>query len=138
MSNDYRSVFSEIVGREGMMYNEATIKKKDIKFQHFGIFSNDNTYAVTFNPYINRPETKVFEHKPVRRPPTNQHITDHKHEPPVSMTDAKYYIHTGRAKTPPVLPKYLKKPEKYGNVQGRAHEKEKGNVIYGPEHKVYV
>ena len=138
MSNNYKSANSEIVGREGQMYNEATETNKQIKYQHYGIFTNTNTYAVTFNPMINRPETKYIENKPVRRPPEKQHMTKGLHEPPVSMTDGQYYIHHGHIKAPPLLPPYLKKPEKLGEVQGLAYEKNKGNVIYGPKHKVIV
>ena len=51
---------AEIVGREGMMSNEATIKNKDIQYQHFGVFSNTNSYSVTFNPFINRQPSQIM------------------------------------------------------------------------------
>ena len=138
MSNNYTSPSSEIVGREGQMYNEATETNPKIDFQHYGIFSNTNTYAVTFNPMINRPKTKYFEHQPVRPPSNNQHTTKGLHEPPVSMTDGQYYMHNGITKEPPLLPPYLKKPEDLGNIQGLAKESNKGSIIYGPSHKVIV
>ena len=138
MSNNYNSPNAEIVGREGQMYNEATETNQHVKYVHYGIFANTNTYAVTFNPMINRPETKYFQHQPIKRPPENQHRTKGLHEPPVSMTDGQYYLHHGQVKAPPLLPPYLKKPEKLGEMQGLAHEKDKGNIIYGPTHKVIV
>lgn len=136
MSNKYKSPFSEIVGREGEMYNEATMTNPNLHFQHFGIFANDNTYAVTFNPLINRPFTKIMEHKPVRPPPTNQHITKPICEPPVSMTDSQFYLNNAKAITPPILPPYLKMPQDLARIQGLAKENNKGSIIYGPTHTV--
>ena len=138
MSNNYRSPNAEIVGREGMMYNEATMKVTPIPNHPYGIFSNTNTYAVTFNPHINKPPTLKMENKPVRRPNNREHITIGEHEPPVSLTDGQYYLHYGKTKAAPVLPPYLKKPEKLGNIQGLMNQKDNGNVIYGPTHQVTV
>lgn len=138
MSNSYRSPNAEIVGREGMMYNEATLKVIHIPNHPYGIFSNTNDYAVTFNPYMNKPPTFITEDKPVRRPDLKENITKAEHEPPVSMTDSRFYRHVGKTQEAPVLPPYLKKPEKLGNVQGLSREKEKGSVIYGPTHQVTV
>ena len=137
MSNDYRSPHAEIVGREGMMFNEATMKNKDIEFQHFGVFSNTNTYSVTFNPFINRPPTQIIEHdEPVRFPDTREHITKPLHEPPVSITDGGFYRHIGQHDKPvPLLPKYLKKPEPPA-MQGRAREYNKQDIRYGPTQHV--
>ena len=133
-SNNYKSPDTEIAGREGQMYNEATITDKTIEFNDFGIFANDNTYAVSFNPYFNRPKTKYIENKPVRRPPTKEHRTKTYNEPPVSMTDGMFYLNNAYAKPPPVLPVYLKKPEDLARIQGLANESNKGNIIYGPTH----
>ena len=138
MDNDYKSPNAEIVGREGVMYNENTEKVRFIKGKHYGIFSNDNTYAVTFNPKVNLPPTIVRENKPVRPPPTNQHTTKGLHEPPVSLTDGKHYIHHGYVKKPPLLPPYLKKPEDLARIQGLADENNKGSIIYGPKHSVII
>lgn len=136
MTNDCRSPQAEIVGREGMMFNQATMKKKDVPYQHFGIFSNDNTYAVTFNPFINRPPTtKIQPSKPVRFPDTQEHTTKPVNEPPVSMTDGGFYRHVGKVKPAPLLPVFLKKPEK-PQIQGRAQEEDKGNIIYGPTQRI--
>ena len=108
MSNDYWSPQTEIVGREGMMFNEATLKNKDIGFQHFGVFINTNTYSVTFNP--------------VRFLDTREHITKPLHEQPVNITDGGFFRHIGQHDKPvPLLPKYLKKPEPPA-MQGRARE----------------
>ena len=134
MSNNYKSPSSEIVGREGQMYNEATITDQNIDFQDFSIFANDFTYPITFNPYLNRPKTKYIEHKPVRNSLYNQHITKQLHEPPVSMTDGMFYLHNDAAKPPPILPPYLNHPEQLGKVQGLANEQNKANIIGGPTH----
>lgn len=66
----------------------------------------------------------------MKPPPTNQHITKPLHEPPVAITDGGYYIKKDKANKPPLLPPYLKKPEKLGEIQGRANEKNKGNIDY--------
>lgn len=129
MSN-YRNPYSKTVGAEGTMFNENTKTEMQVDFNHYGIFSNDNTYAVTFNPKINRPPTKYFQDKPVKPPPSNQHITKPLHEPPVSITDGGYYIKKDKADKPPLLPVYLKKPENLGEIQGIANEKNKGNIGY--------
>lgn len=127
------------VGAEGTMFNEnVKIEKEMEQFNHYGIFSNDNTYAVMFNPKINRPPMKYFDNKPVRPPPSKQHITKPLHEPPVAITDGGYYLRKDKAPKAPELPVYLKKPEKLGEVQGLAQEKEKGRVIYGPTKKVKI
>mgnify|MGYP001104307027 CR=1 FL=1 len=138
MSNNYKSANSEIVGREGMMYNEATEKIKVINYPHHGIFSNDNTYAITFNVELNRPPTKFKEHKPVRPPHSNEHRTKGLHEPPVGFTDNFQYLHYDRVKPPPLLPPYLKKPEDLARIQGLSNEPNKGEIIYGPTHRVNV
>lgn len=134
MMNNYRSPETEIVGREGQMYNEATITDHNIEFNDFGIFANDNTYAVSFNPYYNRPKTKYIEQKPVRRPPWNQHRTKTYNEPPVSMTDGMFFMKNDSVKPPPLLPVHLKKPQDLARIQGLAKEHNKGNIIYGPTH----
>ncbi len=136
--NKYRNPDSSIIGAEGEMFNEGTKTEHTIGFNHFGIFSNDNTYAITFNPYYNRPPIKYMENKPVRPPKSNQHRTKPLHEPPVSITDGGYYLKKDKAPKAPILPSYLKKPEKIGEIQGKANEKDKGNVIYGPQHKVKI
>lgn len=128
--NKYRNPNSTTVGAEGAMFNEGTKTEKTIEFNHFGIFSNDNTYAVTFNPKINRPPTKYMENKPVKPPKSNQHKTKPLHEPPVSITDGGYYLKKDKAPKAPILPPYLKKPEKLGEIQGRADERNKGRIGY--------
>ena len=128
--NNYKNPYSKTVGTEGAMFNEATKTEMQVDFNHYGIFSNDNTYAVTFNPKINRPPTKYFQDKPVKPPLSNQHITKPLHEPPVTITDGGYFIKKDKAEKPPLLPVYLKKPENLGEIQGRADEKNKGNIHY--------
>ncbi len=128
--NKYRNPNSTTVGTEGAMFNEGTKTEKHIDFNHYGIFSNDNTYAVTFNQNINRPPTKYFENKPVRPPKSNQHVTRVSVEPPVSLTDGGYYLKNDKTKKPPILPPYLKKPEDPNIIQGKAEEKNKGNIYY--------
>ena len=134
--NKYGSPNSNAIGTTGQMYNENMKTEKYINNKHYGIFSNDNTYAITFNPYINKPPTKLMIDKPVKLPPSNQHITKTYNEPPSSLTDGKQYLHNAKSKKPPLLPPYLTKPEDLGEIQGRANEKDKGNVIYGPTNKV--
>ena len=136
--NNYKNPHSTTIGTEGAMFNEAMKMEKKIDFNHYGIFSNDNTYAVSFNPNINRPPMKYFQNKPIKPPHTNQHITKPINEPPVSITDGGYFMKKDKPKEPPLLPPYLKKPEKLGEVQGKAHEKDKGQIIYGPKHKVKI
>ena len=119
------------------MFNEGTKTEHTVGFNHFGIFSNDNTYAVTFNPYYNRPPMKYMENKPVRPPKSNQHRTKPSIEPPVQMTDNWQYLRNDRAPKAPILPPYLKKPLKEP-IQGAMNEKDKGRVIYGPQHKVKI
>lgn len=138
MSNDYKSSNIEIIATEGMMYNEATLKRYTIPYEDHGIFRNDNTYAVTFNHDINRPIYYYFKLKPVRLPQTNEHTTKLTTEPPVCMTDGQYYIHSPRVKPPPMLPPYLGRAEDYGLLQGRAQERDKADIVYGPKHKVVV
>ena len=128
--NNYKNPNSKSIGIEGAMYNENMKTEKDVVFNHYGIFSNDNTYAVTFNHKINLPPTKYFENKPVKQPPSNQHITKPLHEPPVCITDGGYFIRKDKASKPPELPPYLKKPEKLGEIQGKANEKNKGRIYY--------
>lgn len=134
--NNYKNPYSTTVGTEGAMFNEGTKTEQKIDFNHFGIFSNDNTYAVTFNPKINRPPTKYFTNKPVKPPPTNQHITKTYNEPPVSLTDGKAYLNNATSNPPPLLPPHLNKPEDLAAIQGLANEKNKGRVQYGPTHIV--
>lgn len=138
MANDYKSSNIEIVGREGMMYNEATEKTKRVNYPHYGIFANTNTYAVTFNPMVNRPPTLMRENRPVRPPPSNEHITKITAEPPVFMTDGRHYMHYVKPQKTPLLPPYLQKPEPLGQIQGRAQEKNKADIIYGPRHQVHI
>ena len=138
MSNDYKSSNIEYIATDGMMYNEATLKRYTIPYEDHGIFRNDNTYAVTFNHDYNRPIYYYFKLKPVRLPPTNEHKTKLTTEPPAFMTDGLRYIHSSRVKPPPLLPPYLGRAEDHGLLQGRALEFNKGNVIYGPKHKVVV
>lgn len=132
--NKYRNPNSSIVATEGAMYNEGTKMEKKIDFNHYGIFSNDNTYAVTFNHKINRPPIKYFQNIPVKPPPSNQHITKPLHEPPVAITDGGYYLRKDKAKKAPELPPYLKKAEKLGEIQGKANEKNKGRIYYYKPH----
>lgn len=127
--NNYKNPESTTVGTEGTMFNENMKREKEVDYNHYGIFSNDNTYAVMFNPRINRPPIKYFENKPVRPPPSKQHITKPLHEPPVAITDGGYYLRKDKAPKTPKLPPYLKKPEKLGEIQGLACEKDKANVI---------
>lgn len=134
--NRYKDPNSSTVGTEGLMYNQATKTEKKIDYNHYGIFSNDNTYAVTFNPYINLPPTKYMTDKPVKPPPSRQRITKPTAEPAVALTDAGYLIKNDKSKKPPLLPPYLNKPEKLGEIQGRANEKDKSNIIYSKPQKV--
>lgn len=134
MSNNYKSPETEIAGREGYMYNQATITERKIPFFDHGLFSNDNTYAVSFNPFINRPKTKFIEQEIIKLPFPKEHTTKPLHEPPVSLTDGKYYMHCPATKPAPLLPPYLKKPQDLSRIQGLMREKDKGNVIYGPTH----
>lgn len=135
MSNNYKSPSTEIAGREGQMYNQATITERKVPFYDHGVFSNDNTYAVTFNPYLNRPKTKFMEFETIKLPRPLEHTTKPLHEPPVALTDGKYYLHCPTAKRPPVLPPYLKQPEDLSKIQGLCRENDKGYVIYGPTHQ---
>ena len=105
--NRYRDPNSSTVGAEGTMYNQATRTEKTLNYNHYGIFANDNTYAVMFNPYINRPPTKYMTDKPVKPPPSKQHITKPTTEPATSIT-----------KQPPLLPPYLTNPEDLGARKG--------------------
>ena len=128
--NNYKNPYSTTVGTEGAMFNENTKTEAKIDFNHYGIFSNDNTYAVKFNPNINRPPTKYFTDKPVKPPPTNQHITKGLHEPAVAITDGGYYIKKDKANSPPLLPVYLNKPEDLGQIHGLSNERNKGRIYY--------
>ncbi len=130
--NKYRSPNTKIVAGDGLMYNQATKIEKDIKYQHYGIYSNDNTYAVTFNPYINRPPTKFMQTESVRMPPSDQHITKPVCEPPVALSDSRMYLNNAQARPAPVLPPYLNKPEDLGRIQGLCDKRLKEYVIYGP------
>lgn len=132
MSNDWKSPYSENIATEGLWYNHNTVKKKVIHFPHYGIYTNDNTYAVTFNPMMNRPETVVYEYYPQRPPHTGEHKTKPEHEPPVCISDSGKYIHQGgKVKDGPKLPPYLKRYDK-PEIQGRAMEYNKGSIKYGP------
>lgn len=134
--NRYKDPNSSTVGAEGTMFNQATRTEKQIDFNHFGIFSNDNTYAITFNPYINRPPTKYMVDKPVKPPHSKQRTTKPTVEPATSITDGGYYLKNDKTKEPPLLPPYLNKPEKLGEIQGRAYEKDKANLIYTNPQKI--
>ncbi|KAK8836401.1 hypothetical protein M9Y10_039744 [Tritrichomonas musculus] len=133
--NKYRQSNTTIVGASGQMYAEGAKHDRNINYTHYGIFANDNTYAVTFNPRYNRPPTKIIEQKPIKQPPSNQYITKPLHEPPTSITEAKFYLNNATADKPPLLPPYLNRPEDLGIIQGLANEKNKGNIEYGPAHK---
>ena len=134
--NRYKDPNSSTVGAEGTMFNQATRTEKQIEYNHYGIFANDNTYAITFNPYINRPPTKYMADKPVKPPPSNQHITKPTVEPATSITDGGFYLKNNKTKKPPLLPPYLNKPEELGEIQGRAYEKDKAQIIREPNRKV--
>lgn len=121
-----------------MMYNEATLLKHTIPYEHYGILSNDNTYAIHFNPNYNRHPYTYFEYKPVKFPQTYEHTTKTETEPPVALTDGKAYLHQGSVKPPPLLPPYLKKPEDLGLLQSRAWERNKGDIIYGHTQQVII
>ncbi len=138
MSNDYKSSNAEIIGREGMMFNEATLKKYEIPYRDFGILSNDNTYAVSFNPNVNRHEHTFFEFKPVRFPPTDEQTTRTLNEPPVGLTDGMAYIKQDYVKPPPLLPPYLNKPESPIKLQGSASEQDKAPIVYGPKRVIHT
>ena len=135
--NRYRDPNSSTVGAEGTMYNQATRTEKTLNYNHYGIFANDNTYAVMFNPYINRPPTKYMTDKPVKPPPSKQQITKPTTEPATSITDGGYYLKNNKTKKPPLLPPYLTNPEDLGAIQGRANEKDKSNIMYTKQQKVY-
>lgn len=128
--NKYKNPNSSTVGATGQMFNEATKTEQNINYNHFGIFANDNTYAITFNPYINRPPTKYIQHIPVKPPPTDEHITKTYNEPPTSLTDGRQYLNNSKSKPPPLLPPYLNKPEDLGVIQGNTDERNKSNIIY--------
>ena len=128
--NKYKSPNSTAVGTSGCMFNENMKTEKQIEYKHYGIFANDNTYAVTFNPQINRPPTKHMTHYPIKPPPTNQHITITYNEPPASLTDGKAYLNNAESNPPPILPPYLNKSEDLASIQGLADEKNKGRIDY--------
>lgn len=130
--NKYRNANTTIVGGEGMMYNQATEIVKKVDYPHYGIYSNDNTYAVTFNPQINRPPTQIIQSEVVKPPHTNQHITKPVCEPPVALSDSRMYLNNAQARPAPVLPPYLNKPEDLGRIQGLCDKRLKEYVIYGP------
>ncbi len=138
MFNDYKSSNAQIIATEGMMYNEATLKKLRIHYEDYGILSNDNTYAVKFNPNINRHDHIFFEDRPVRLPPIEEHHTRTSAEPPVAMTDSKSFIKHDYVKPPPLLPPYLNKPESPIQLQGKANEPDKGSVVYGPKRQIHT
>ena len=116
--NKYVNPNATTIGGEGMAWNEGTQIDKQIEFNHYGIFSNDNTYAITFNPYINRPPTKYLQQQTTKPPHTNQRITKINVEPPSSLTDGNQYIVNDKVNNPPLLPPYLQKPENLGEIQG--------------------
>lgn len=129
MTNRYRSPNSTITATTGQMWNEATRTERNVNFNHYGIFSNDNTYPVTFNPYVNRPPTRIIENKPINLPPAKQHITKPTIEPPVSLTDSLQYMKNDYAKPPPLLPPYLSKPSKEV-MQGATDERNHLQIAY--------
>lgn len=108
--NRYRSPYSDIVGTSGQMYNEATKTERVINYNHYGICVNDNTYAVTFNPYINRPPTTVTQQDVIKLPRHNEHITKTYNEPPAGFTENNVYIASASVESPPLLPPYLNEP----------------------------
>ena len=128
--NKYRSPNSTTVGTAGQMVNEGLKTEKQINYPHYGIYSNDNTYAVTFNPYMNRPPTKMFSHYPIKSPPTNQRITKTYNEPPVSITENNVYLSNAASKESPILPPYLNEPEDNSVIQGLSEEKNKDQIDY--------
>lgn len=136
--NKYKSPISTTFGTTGCMYNESTITMKDIEYNHYGLYANDNTYAVTFNPHINRPPTTYIPHNPVRPPQTNEQMTITQNEPSVSMTDGMHYLNNATSKPPPYLPPYLNRPDDQPTIQGLADEKNKANLIYFKPHNVNI
>lgn len=98
--SNYRSPNSTVIGGEGHMYGEAMKTDRSINYQDFGIFANDNTYAVTFNPFFNQPKTEVHVNPPVRPPPTNQRVTKTFNEPPADITDNGMYVKNPTATMP--------------------------------------
>lgn len=136
--NKYKSPNSTTFGTTGCMYNESTNTDKDIEYKHFGLYANDNTYAVTFHPHINRPPTTYMPHYPVRPPPTNEQMTLTQNEPSVSMTDGMHYLNNATSKPPPLLPPYMNRPDDLTTIQGSADEKNKANLIYFKPHNVNI
>ena len=137
MSNQYKNPKANINGVEGSMFNENTKIETPIKYEHYGIYSNDNTYAITFNPKINRPPIKYFDNKPVRPPPQTQHITKAINEPPISITEGGFYLRKDKAKKPPLLPPYLNKPDEE-KLQGQSYDKNKGRIMYYKPNKIDI
>lgn len=58
------------------MYNEAILKKFEIPYRDYRILSNDNIYAVSFNPLIKRHDNSFFEYKAFKIPQTNEQTNE--------------------------------------------------------------
>ena len=132
----YKSPHSTITGGMGYMWNEATVRKIKIPYEDYGIYSNDNTYAITFNEKLNRPPMWKTDEKIIRYPSTKQRETKTYFEPPVSMTDGRFFVKSDKCQKTPVLPVYLKKPEDLGRIQGLTKNGIQEYVIYGPTHTI--
>lgn len=132
----YKNPNSNIVGTSGQMYNEATKIEKNINYEDFGIYTNDNTYAVTFNHSINRPATKQLPEVKIKPPTTSQQVTKTFNEPPVALTENKIYFNNSSVKKPPLLPPYLNKPEDEGLIQGRTNGFNNGNIVYNHKNTI--
>ena len=128
-TNKYKSVNSVIVGAEGKMHNENTQTIKNISKLDCGLFANDNTYAITFNPYLNQPDYKIIpeEHKKLEK--TRQHITKPLNEPPTIITDNGKFIRKTHLPPTQFKPKYQKRENK-NMIQGTCSEVFNTNIIY--------
>ena len=118
------------------MYNQATQIVQKIDYPHYGIFSNDNTYPVTFNPYKNRPPTEIIQRDVARPPHTSERMTKPFCEPPVDLSDARMYLHHATSKPAPVLPPYLNKPQDLGQVQGVCDKRMQEYIQFFPPYPV--
>ena len=127
--NQYRHPDAVIVGTEGQMFNQGAQIEANIDFEDYGVFTNDNTYSITFNPYYNRPKIKVIQQETVKRPKMGQRITKPSIEPPCSITENGMILRNDFVKEAPVLPPYLNKPLKEP-IQGSSKEQDKGPINY--------
>ena len=133
--NNYKNPNASIIGVDGLMFNQATILEQDIEYEDYGVFSNNNTYSVTFNPNINRPKIKVFQQEIIKRPKLNEPPIKTYTEPCVSITENGFYLTNSKCSDPPILPPYLQKPlnEK---IQGTTNETDKSPLGYYKQHKI--